>query len=103
MKENSFEKQPEREEIKSTAILYKGEIFTGPTHGHAFGELLKSYPDCKSEEVMDDDGFITTSGRYVAREEAVKIAQAAKQIFPQKNKPDKEILSSEDVQRYAGE
>lgn len=66
------------EEIKESALRFKGEVFTGFLHVHALDQLELKYPNWKqlqnAGEVIED-GFITTVGRFVNREEAQKIAQ----------------------------
>jgi hypothetical protein len=66
------------EEVKESALRFKGEVFTGFLHVHALDKLELKYPNWKQlqngGEVIED-GFITTVGRFVNRDEAQKIAQ----------------------------
>lgn len=69
-----------QESIKAAALRYKGEIFTGPTHADAVCVLEETYPDYRAREV--EDGFVTSTGRYVDRDEALAIAQGKDQVKP---------------------
>lgn len=68
---------PER--IVSAAIQYKGEIFTGQTHADAWVPMTEKYADAviTNERI---DGFVTSTGRFVDRKEALVIAQNADQL-----------------------
>ncbi len=69
-----------KERIKASAVRYKGQIFTGQTHGDALLVLEEAFPDYRAREV--EDGFVTSSGRYVDRTEAREIAKKNDQIKP---------------------
>ena len=66
------------EKIDSAAILYHGEIFQGANHGEALDKVIEKYPDAQK---ADDSGhgFVTSEGRFVDREEALNISDAAGQ------------------------
>jgi hypothetical protein len=66
------------EKVGRAALKYNDEVFTGVNHGDAFGHLEKKFKDFDFKQVKD--GFITTNGRFVSREEATAIAEQAKQI-----------------------
>lgn len=66
----------------------KGEIFVGRRH-HLI--LEKHYPHTKG----GIQGFLTSEGRFVTREEALQIALAAGQI--KEKKYDKSRLFSEEL------
>jgi hypothetical protein len=73
------------EAIKSAAIKIKtGEIFLGSSHLFAVVELERTYPDWVSLGLKPESGFMTTSGRFVDRIEAERIAEAASQIDPKR-------------------
>jgi hypothetical protein len=72
------------EAITAAAVRAKdGSIFTGIHHGDALEAAEKA--GHKADDLIGLDGFLTSSGRYVDRVEASKIASAAKQI----EEPDK--------------
>src|SRR5688572_17743612 len=77
----SFE-EPEDipEKIELSAVRFRGEVFTGKTHVDALKELGKRYPDWEAIRELLEGGFITTTGRYVDRDEAGKIAMNAGQL-----------------------
>lgn len=69
------------EKIKSAAIKIGDEIFEGTTHGEAAikaEEKLGKEIDSSIES--DLTGFMTTSGRYLSREQALIVAQEAGQF-----------------------
>lgn len=70
-----------KESITTAAILYAGEIFTGLMHADALQAILRKYPELKlSASTGLTDGFMTSKGRFVDRQEAGAIAKAAQQI-----------------------
>lgn len=64
------------ESIRSAAILWNGEVYTAATHGMALLDLKKSHPDYRAVT----EGFMTSMGRFVSREEAKEIAERAEQL-----------------------
>ncbi len=95
-----------QEKIRNAAVLYKGKIYEGASHGHAFGELLKelkiSDPELFKKVHGDEfelvtileaeeggssnfEGFVTNTGRYVGRSEATVIAERARQLKKRKD------------------
>ncbi|HEY4519618.1 MAG TPA: hypothetical protein VJH33_01090 [Candidatus Paceibacterota bacterium] len=66
------------ERIAFSALRYRGEIFTGANHGDALIDLEETHPDFVGREV--DDGFTTSSGRFVDRVEAYTIARSQGQL-----------------------
>lgn len=72
--------------IKQAAILYNGVIFKGDRHRNIIA-ANKHIPLNKGEE-----GFITSSGMFLNRKEAAKIAYMTGQI-----KKPKQKLISEDL------
>lgn len=66
------------ERIGRAALQYGDDLFTGVTHGHAFEQLMNKFADFDYKTVKD--GFITTTGRFVNRDEARAIAEQSKQI-----------------------
>lgn len=66
--------------IKCAAIKYNGEIYEGPSHCEIGHQMIKDkvcprpFPGGKAQ------GFVTDSGVFVEREEALMIALEAGQI-----------------------
>lgn len=77
---NTPKQEQEPEKIKASALRFRGQVFTGHTHTDAMRELGESYPDWGNLPDRVEDGFITTTGRYVDRDEAGQIADRADQI-----------------------
>jgi hypothetical protein len=80
---------PEADEaIVAAAIRVHDRIFTGPTHMDAVLNFFRDPTVTQAERsaaLADDrqqemDGFLTTKGRFVGREEGYALAQAAKQL-----------------------
>lgn len=65
---------------KAAVKLPNEKVFTGQFHADAIEKALRSAPfgEIKGEDMID--GFVTNKGRFVSREEAFDIAEAAKQI-----------------------
>lgn len=67
------------ERLTSAALKIGDQVFTGSTHGDAFEAALKAGVDPADIVKVDMNGFVTSTGRYVGREEALQIAQASGQ------------------------
>jgi hypothetical protein len=91
MRLESFEQVPET--IEAAALLIGGQIFTGKNHAEAQmsadDELGRNWLDEFSNDLRD--GFITSKGRFVERDEAAQIAKNAQQISTYR---DGDILDS---------
>ena len=71
---------PQPERITSAAIKFNGEIVRGLSHGLAVLELEKIHPNWKTiSHDPVEEGFLTSSGRFVDRKEAAEIADRAEQ------------------------
>ena len=69
------------ETVKCAALLWKGEIFTGVTHAHAFFSFAEAHPEIKNpRNERFEDGFETSIGRFITRNEALEIADRNEQI-----------------------
>lgn len=80
----------QKERIASAAILYDGKAYTGINHGEAWDKAerrLKKEINVTDKE-FQGDGFLTSDGRYVDREEALRIATEVDQL----NKEEKSVL-----------
>jgi hypothetical protein len=69
-----------KEWILCSAVIYKGQIVTGRRHSDCYATL--KFFDVSDESMPDRDmqGFLTSTGRFVNRQEAWHIAKAASQI-----------------------
>lgn len=61
----------ETEKIVSAALRYKGEMFLGAMHAIAYIDLEEKYPEYGDGV---EEGFLTSTGRFVGRKEAHDIA-----------------------------
>lgn len=78
------------EKIKAAAIrLSNGKIYEDRRHYHC---IRKAIDDGNKPPIEGEEGFTTTSGRFVDRKEAAKIAHKAKQTTH-----DTLVLFSEDI------
>ncbi len=70
------------ESIKSAAILFSNdEMYTGVNHAIAVRELEKVHPNWrKMSKSPPQEGFLTSTGRFVDRLEAGNIAEKAYQL-----------------------
>lgn len=64
------------ESVRSAAILWNGEVYAAATHGMALLNLKKTHPEYRAVS----EGFVTSTGRFVSREEAKEIAERAEQL-----------------------
>ena len=89
-----------KESITTAAILYAGEIFTGLMHADALQAILRKYPELQLNTSTGlIDGFMTSKGRFVDRQEAGAIAKAAQQLeqlHPRQMQSAEKHLKSED-------
>lgn len=89
----------EPEKVEKVASRFRGKIYTGEHHALIASDIRKdtglklNMDDPLSKEV--EDGFITSSGRFVSRIEALKIAREAGQVKRAFDKfgPPKDLLS----------
>jgi len=82
------------ETIEAAAILQNGKIYKGFRHHLIIRDIVK---ELNIKPVTGEQGFVTNSGRFVEREEALKIALAANQIKIENKIGNKNILFSEEV------
>jgi hypothetical protein len=93
LKESNKVLEMSKERLKMAAIKYKGKIYTGWRHCFIIGQI------CEVEQIDkvrgEKQGFITDTGRFVDRQEGLKIAFATGQII--KKQYNKHKLFSEEV------
>lgn len=80
------------ERVGPAAIKVGDEVFTGLVHGEAVEKALEKHPKLSYNKLKE--GFVTSEGRFVSREEARDIAFKSKQI--EATLAD-EVLMSEDI------
>lgn len=73
------------ETVKSAALQYKGKTYEGQNHGYALSDIMDAHGDVSMKDIKD--GFTTSKGRFVSREEAFGIAKGRNQI-------DQKVLDS---------
>lgn len=88
------------ETVEMSAIKHAdGTVFTVPRpgrHNHVIEEMKRQGKPWNSpDEARHEQGFVTSTGRFVGRHEARKIAEAAHQLLERASAHD--WLSSEDV------
>lgn len=86
------------EKIGKAALQYGDDIFEGTNHGMAFEKLMEKYKDIKDYGKVKD-GFMTSNGRFVSREEAMEIAKSMDQLVDKGLPPNVTGLLSEDLIR----
>lgn len=92
----------ERERIKAAAIRDPSDhIYTGITHGDAMDRLLEDPAYQTRFPSTYDTGFVTSSGRFIGRDEAWKLAkrdnQIKKGVMPYTYGDDTPQLASENL------
>jgi hypothetical protein len=94
------------EKIASAAIKFGGKTYTGQTHSAAFSKaedtlkpLLEPHEWSAISRAFrpEDEGFITSTGRFVGRSEASGIADAAKQVNKESSDYAPGSLTSESI------
>jgi len=93
--ENNANETGPTERITLAAIKYKGDIFTGRLHSDAWKIMTEKYPEAVMTKDRED-GFMTSTGRFVSGEEALEIADNADQLQNEKHY-SAGILSAEEL------
>ena len=65
------------EEIGLSALEVRGELFTGLHHADAWNKIFDKHPEWRGriEDHEIREGFMTSKGRFVDREEGHQIAE----------------------------
>ncbi len=87
--------------IKSAAIRYKDEVYTGKSHSEIGLKMVRDGICEKPYPFGDDQGFITECGKYLRRAPSLMIAIRAGQVEIGKT-IDSKHLFSEDLHRMEG-
>lgn len=88
----------DQETIVGVASKAYGKLYQLPKpyrHHNLLDLMYREYPE--QMQVADEEGFITSTGRYVNREEAYLIAQQANQILSERHPSGLVELYSESV------
>lgn len=80
------------ETIIAAAVVHKGKVYQGKRHGLIIHEIVKETGD---RPITGEQGFVTSTGRFVSREDAAVIALKRGQI--KKLKFNNTQLFSEDL------
>jgi len=87
------------ETVKNAAVRIDGKVYEGPNHGVALDRAATELGKTQDEllELIDgsNDGFVTSTGRFVSREEADQIAKGAGQ--KKADSSNVNFLGSEDL------
>jgi hypothetical protein len=83
------------ETIEAAAVLYEEITYSVPRPGRHHNVIEAMYDLGLRADAMRYQGFVTSTGRFVDRYEAARIARAAGQIVREPTPPD--MLTSEDV------
>ncbi len=86
---------PNPEWIESAAIRYKGETFIGRAHYNAWLLMTAKYPEMVNSQEGREDGFMTNTGRFVNREEALKIAEKADELSVERGHEGSRLYSED--------
>ncbi len=70
------------ETIEGVGIVVEGKLYTLPRPNRHHHVIHLIYQETGEEVITDSQGFVTSSGRYVEREEALEIARNAGQLLP---------------------
>lgn len=87
-----------REYIVGAAVRYKGDVFKLP-RPNRHGDIMRSMRAAgQPREAVNivNQGFLTSTGRFVGREEAYGIAKSAGQLLDEK-RPGVKVLFTEDL------
>lgn len=88
------------ETIVAAAIRHKGKVYLGTTHAEAFQALEDEVGEKIDWRRIDDDGFMTSRGRYIDRNESKLVAAMAEQVSQEETEAEKkgyDWLVSEDL------
>jgi len=87
------------ERIDAAAVQYGDDVFVGINHGEAYEKLTAIHPEIIAANADIKNGFLTSTGRFVSRDEASVIADKAEQIRDEMKNKIRTGLHSEDLKR----
>jgi hypothetical protein len=80
--EKSPDKNPANERLVTEAFRLPDQILTGKTHMEIMRDFLRAAPGSAVEMMTQwEEGFVTSTGRFVRQDEAAVIAKAAGQTL----------------------
>lgn len=69
------------EKVAQAAVRYDAEVFTGRNHALIMGALYDRFETLPAnEEGRLEDGFVTNTGRFITRQEAMALAVSSGQL-----------------------
>lgn len=75
------EEEQSAEKVVAAAVRFGGQVFTGVMHFHAREKAKEEFPDFPHRDgEVQEEGFLTSTGRFVDRDEATDIADKADQL-----------------------
>lgn len=75
-----MEGTPPTEQLKSPAVSFGGTIYEGPNHAYIRSMIAREHPEFDEGLRMHTDGFVTSRGRFVNRQEGYDLAEEAQQL-----------------------
>lgn len=89
------------EHVIASAMVVNGKVFTGPNHIVTMDAAKAAGLDVANAKLQD--GFVTSTGRFVDRQEALKLATKSDQIHPDSGGADITAgLDSDDLKPIPG-
>jgi len=80
--EKSPDKNPADERLVTEAWRLPDQILTGKTRIEIMKDFLRASPGCAVDKIAQwEEGFVTSTGRFVPPDEAAVIAKAAGQTL----------------------
>ena len=76
----SFENMQAVEKVKIAAVRIGEDVFTGQMHFMAMDEAKRTLSNFDDLKDTMEQGFVTTTGRFISRDEAGKLADEAGQL-----------------------
>ena len=84
-----------KERLKAAAIIRNGEVIALGFRSHYQIRQALGDDNPQARNLNDEEGFMTSHGRFVDRDEAVKVALACGQVGRVWGKYPRELLSSD--------
>jgi hypothetical protein len=86
---------PSKERLASAAIIRNGETHSGGFKEHWRIRASLGDENPTTSNLYDTEGFLTSAGRFVSRDEAREVALACGQIGQQWRDASRKLLSSD--------
>jgi len=89
------QRRPNKERLASAALIRDGQTHCGDFKEHWRIRALLGDENPTTSNLNDVEGFLTTTGRFVTRDEARAVAIECGQIGPQWRDASRKLLSSD--------